>query len=45
MLTHLIGRRLIKLNVRQERTEADFRFNLVRVRENAEGVALSAARA
>jgi vitamin B12/bleomycin/antimicrobial peptide transport system ATP-binding/permease protein len=41
LLTHLIGRPLIGLNVRQERTEADFRFNLVRVRENAEGVALS----
>ena len=41
VLTHLIGRPLIKLNVRQEHTEADFRFNLVRVRENAEGVALS----
>ena len=41
VLTHLIGRPLIGLNVRQERTEADFRFNLVRLRENAESVALS----
>jgi vitamin B12/bleomycin/antimicrobial peptide transport system ATP-binding/permease protein len=39
-LTHLIGRPLIRLNFLQERFEADFRFSLVRLRENAEGVAL-----
>jgi putative ATP-binding cassette transporter len=39
-LTHYVGRRLIGLNFVQERYEADFRFNLVRFRENAEGVAL-----
>lgn len=39
-LTHLVGRPLIPLNFRQQRLEADFRFNLVRLRENAEGVAL-----
>lgn len=39
-LTHLVGRRLIPLNFQKERLEADFRFALVRVRENAEGVAL-----
>jgi vitamin B12/bleomycin/antimicrobial peptide transport system ATP-binding/permease protein len=39
-LTHWIGRRLIGLNFMQERYEADFRFSLVRLRENAEGVAL-----
>jgi len=39
-LTHLVGRRLIPLNFQKERLEADFRFSLVRVRENAEGVAL-----
>ena len=39
-LTHLIGRPLIALNFQQQRYEADFRFNLVRVRENAEQVAL-----
>jgi len=39
-LTHLIGRPLIGLNFAQQRFEADFRFNLVRFRENAEGVAL-----
>jgi len=39
-LTHLIGRALIKLNFLQQRYEADFRFNLVRVRENSEQIAL-----
>jgi putative ATP-binding cassette transporter len=39
-LTHLIGRRLIGLNFLQEKVEADFRFALVRVRENVEGIAL-----
>jgi putative ATP-binding cassette transporter len=41
VLTHFVGRRLIGINVRQERVEADFRFSLVRLREQAEGVALS----
>jgi putative ATP-binding cassette transporter len=40
VLTHYVGRRLISLNFQKERLEADFRFHLVRVRENAEGVAL-----
>ena len=39
-LTHLIGRALIALNFKQQRYEADFRFNLVRVRENSEQIAL-----
>jgi putative ATP-binding cassette transporter len=39
-LTHVIGRRLIGLNFNQQRFEADFRFALVRLRENSEGVAL-----
>lgn len=39
-LTHLIGRPLIGLNFRQQRYEADFRFNLVRVRESGEQIAL-----
>jgi len=39
-ITHLIGRSLIGLNFNQQRFEADFRFNLVRVRENAEQIAL-----
>lgn len=38
--THLIGRPLIALNFQQQRYEADFRFSLVRVRENAEQIAL-----
>jgi putative ATP-binding cassette transporter len=40
VLTHYVGRRLITINFQQERFEADFRFSLVRLRENAEGVAL-----
>jgi vitamin B12/bleomycin/antimicrobial peptide transport system ATP-binding/permease protein len=39
-LTHKIGKPLIPLNFNQQRYEADFRFNLVRFRENTEGVAL-----
>ena len=39
-LTHLIGRELVRLNFNQQRFEADFRFNLVRVRESAEQIAL-----
>ena len=39
-LTHLVGWPLISLNFRQQRFEADFRFNLVRVRENSEQIAL-----
>jgi putative ATP-binding cassette transporter len=39
-LTHKIGRKLIGLNFNQQRFEADFRFGLVRFRENTEGVAL-----
>jgi putative ATP-binding cassette transporter len=40
VITHLIGRALIALNFMQQRYEADFRFNLVRVRENSEQIAL-----
>ncbi len=36
-----IGFPVIKLNFNQQRYEADFRFSLVRLRENGEGVALS----
>jgi putative ATP-binding cassette transporter len=39
-LTHKIGRPLVGLNFDQQRFEADFRYSLVRLRENAEGVAL-----
>jgi putative ATP-binding cassette transporter len=41
-ITHLVGRPLIKLNFDQQRYEADFRFSLVRLRENAEEVTLLA---
>jgi|SRR5688572_4510505 len=40
VLTHLVGRPLIGLDFNQQRFEADFRFSLVRLRENSEGVAL-----
>src|SRR5947207_7571363 len=39
-LANLVGRRLINLNFMKQRYEANFRFGLVRVRENAEGIAL-----
>jgi putative ATP-binding cassette transporter len=39
-LTDWIGRPLIRLNFDRQRYEADFRFSLVRFRENTEGVAL-----
>ena len=38
-LTVKIGRPLVGLNFAQQRFEADFRFSLMRVRENAESVA------
>jgi vitamin B12/bleomycin/antimicrobial peptide transport system ATP-binding/permease protein len=39
-LTHWIGAPLVSLDFEQQRREADFRFNLVRVRENSEQIAL-----
>ncbi|MBK1839212.1 ABC transporter ATP-binding protein/permease [Azospirillum sp. YIM B02556] len=39
-ITHKIGKPLARLSFDQERYEADFRFSLVRLRENAESVAL-----
>ena len=39
-LTHLVGRQLVPLNFEKQRVEANFRFALVRVRENTEGIAL-----
>ena len=39
-LTHWIGRPLINLYFEKQRYEADFRFNLIRVRENSEQIAL-----
>ncbi len=39
-LTHMVGSPLVGLNFRQQRVEANFRYSLVRLRENMEGVAL-----
>jgi putative ATP-binding cassette transporter len=39
VLTHRIGWPLIPLHFQQQRYEADFRFNLVRTRENSEQIA------
>jgi vitamin B12/bleomycin/antimicrobial peptide transport system ATP-binding/permease protein len=39
-LTHLVGRPLTDLIFTQQHREADFRFSLVRFRENMEGIAL-----
>jgi len=39
LLTVLIGRRLVRLNFNQLRYEADFRYSLVHVRDNAESIA------
>src|SRR5215831_4149495 len=39
-VTDWLGRPLVQLNFDRQRYEADFRFSLVRFRENAEGVAL-----
>lgn len=38
-LTHLVGKKLVGLNFIQQRYEADFRFSMMRMRENAESVA------
>jgi len=40
LVTHWIGKPLVALNFQQQRYEADFRFALVRLRENGEEVAL-----
>ncbi len=40
LIAHYFGRQLIGLNYNQTRYEADFRFSLVRVRENSEQIAL-----
>ncbi len=41
-ITILIGKPLVSINFMQQRYEADFRFSLVRTRENAESIALYA---
>lgn len=38
-ITHVVGRKLVSLNFIQQRYEADFRFSMMRMRENAESVA------
>ena len=38
-LTHVVGRALAGLNYQQQRYEANFRFDLVRLRENSESIA------
>lgn len=40
VLTHYIGRALIRLNFMQQRYEANFRHHMVRVREYSESIAL-----
>ena len=40
VLTQWIGSPLVQLDFQQQRYEADFRFNLVRARENSEQIAL-----
>lgn len=39
-ITFILGKPLVKLNFRQQRYEADFRFSLIRVRESSESIAL-----
>jgi putative ATP-binding cassette transporter len=39
LFAHLVGRKLTPLHVVQQKAEADFRFALMRVRENAEAIA------
>ena len=39
-LIHKVGRALVSINYQQQRVEADFRFGLIRLRENAEQIAL-----
>ena len=40
ILTYFVGRPIVAANMRQNATEADYRFALVRLRENSEAVAL-----
>ncbi len=39
VFAHKVGRKLIALNFDQQRYEADFRFSMMRVRENSESIA------
>ena len=40
LATYLIGRPLVRINFELERYNADFRYRMVRIRENAESIAL-----
>ncbi len=41
IFTHLIGKPLVRLNFEQQKREANFRHDLIRVREYSEAIALS----
>ena len=38
-ITHIVDRKLVKINFIQQKYEADFRFSMIRLRESAESVA------
>ena len=38
-ITHIVGRKLVKINFIQQKYEANFRFSMIRLRESAESVA------
>jgi len=40
-ITQIIGRKLVPLSFNQQRLEANFRYGLIRVRDNTEAIALS----
>jgi len=44
-LTYFVGKPIVTANLRQNATEADYRFSLVRLRENSEAVAMIRASA
>lgn len=39
VFAHIIGRKLVKLNYAQQQYEANFRYSMVRLRENSENIA------
>lgn len=39
IIVTIVGKKLVSLNFIQEKVEADFRFSMIRVRENAESIA------
>jgi vitamin B12/bleomycin/antimicrobial peptide transport system ATP-binding/permease protein len=39
-ITHKVNHPLVSINYQQQRVEADFRFSLIRIRENADQIAL-----